>query len=193
MSHSTRTALSPRAATFCEARRTRTARAWQWSAIASVLLTACMPTRPATPGVEFVIVRHAEKRSDDPRDPQLSEAGLARAQRLAAAMSTQPLAAVYATGYRRTQQTAAPSAAVHGLAVTTYDAKQDAREFAVSLKQRHGSGTILVVGHSNTVPEIASALCACAVAAIADNEFDRRVSVRIDGNGTATLSDIHVP
>ena len=194
MTQLTKAALSPSSATSCETHSTRTARVSRWVAIASLLLlAACMPTRQAPPGVEFVIVRHAEKRSDDPRDPQLTDAGLARAQRLAAALSSQPLAAVYATAYRRTQQTAAPSAAAHGLAVTTYDAKQDAREFAASLKQTHGSGTILVVGHSNTVPDIAAALCACVVAPIQDNEFDRRVSVRIDGEGQATLSDTHLP
>lgn len=194
MTHLPKCASLQVAATSCEAHATRAARAWPWVAFASVLLlAACMPTRQSTPGVEFVLVRHAEKRRDDPRDPQLTDAGLARAQRLATAMSTQPLAAVYATAYRRTQQTAAPAAAAHGLAVTTYEAKQDAREFAASLRQRHGNGTILVVGHSNTVPGIAAALCACVVAPIPDHEFDRRVVVRIDGDGQATLSDTHVP
>lgn len=194
MTHLPQSASLHVAATSGEARATRTACARLWGVFASaLLLAACMPTREATPGVEFVIVRHAEKRSDDPRDPQLTDAGLARARRLATAMSSQPLAAVYATTYRRTQQTAAPSAAAHGLAVTTYDAKQDARAFAASLKQDHRSGTILVVGHSNTVPGIAAALCACAVAPIPDDEFDRRVSVHVDGNGKATLSDTHVP
>ncbi|MGH8077319.1 MAG: SixA phosphatase family protein [Lysobacter sp.] len=152
-----------------------------------------MPTRPVPPGVEFVVVRHAEKRSDDPRDPLLTDAGLARAQRLAVSLAAEPLAAVYATSYRRTQQTAAPSAAAHGLPVTTYDAKQEAKQLAATLKHRHASGTVLIVGHSNTVPGIAAALCDCVVAPIGDSEFDRRLHVRIGGDGKATLLDTRMP
>lgn len=168
--------------------------AWHGIAITcAMLLTACMPTRPAPTGIEFVIVRHAEKSNDDPRDPTLSEAGLARAQRLAAALAKQPLAAVYATAYRRTQQTAAPAASDHGLVVTTYDAALDAKDLASTLKQRHASGTVLVVGHSNTVPAIAAALCACVVAPLRDDEFDRRLHVWIDARGNATLIDTRKP
>jgi len=163
------------------------------SAACALLIAACVPTRPVPSPVEFVIVRHAEKGNDDPRDPQLTAAGLARAQRLAASLASAPLAAVYATSYRRTRQTATPSAAGHALAVTTYDAKQDAGEFAAALRQRHASGTVLVVGHSNTVPAIAAALCACAVAPIGDDEYDRRLRVRFDGRGSATLSDARMP
>jgi broad specificity phosphatase PhoE len=152
-----------------------------------------MPTRPAAPALEFVVVRHAEKASDDPRDPQLSDAGRARAQRLATALAAQPLVAAYATAYRRSQQTAAPAAARHGLAVTAYDARQDVGAFAAALRQRHARGTVLVVGHSNTVPGIAAALCGCTVAPLGDDEFDRRLSVRFDRDGTATLVDARVP
>lgn len=182
----------------CQAPPVGAARAWQWAVVTctALLLAACLPMRPAAAGaagVEFVIVRHAEKRSDDPRDPLLTEAGPARAQRLASSLAGQPLAAVYATAYRRTQLTAAPSAAAHGVAVTTYDAKQDARTFAATLKQRHRSGTVLVVGHSNTVPDIAAALCECIVAPIGDGEFDRRLSVGPGSDGKATLVDTRTP
>lgn len=159
----------------------------------ALLLGACMPARPTSAPVEFVIVRHAEKASDDPRDPTLSAAGLARAQRLAASLAARPLSAVYATGYRRTRETAAAAAAAHGLAVTVYDAGQDARTFAAALMKRHAGGTVLVVGHSNTVPAIAAALCGCTVAPLGEDDFDRRLSVRFDRGGRATLTDIRVP
>lgn len=159
----------------------------------ALLLAACMPIRPTSSTVDFVIVRHAEKGSDDPRDPQLTTAGLARARRLAGLLAAAPLTAAYATAYRRTQQTAAPSAADHALAVTTYDAKQDAGEFAAALRQRHARGTVLVVGHSNTTAAIAAALCACAVAPTGDDEYDRYLLVRIDGRGNATLSATRMP
>ena len=195
MSHEPKIPLSPAApAAAWVAHATRDAMALRWSMLVCVLLlAACGPIRPTSPKVEFVIVRHAEKASDDPRDPQLSAAGMARAQRLAASLATAPLAAIYATAYRRTRQTATPAAAAHSLTVSTYEAKSDAGEFAATLSQRHARGTVLVVGHSNTVPAIAGALCGCTVAPIGDDEYDRRLRVQIDGDGKATLSDTHVP
>lgn len=148
-------------------------------------LSACASVPPA-PALSFVIVRHAEKRPDDPRDPGLSEAGQARAQRLAAALDGQPLRAVYATEYRRTRQTGEPSARAHGLPVTVYDAGQPAADFAATLRRGYSSGTVLVVGHSNTAPQIAAALCQCAVAPMDETEFDRRMRVDIGRDGRAS-------
>ena len=172
-----------------------TSRWWPRTALlaCALLLGACMPARPTSAPVEFVIARHAEKASDDPRDPTLSAAGLARAQRLAASLAARPLAAVYATGYRRTRETAAATAAAHGLAVTVYDAAQDAGVFAAALRQRHPSGTVLDEGHGNTVPAITAALCGCTVAPVGEDEFDRRLTVRFDRKGQATLTDVRVP
>lgn len=137
----------------------------------------------------FVLVRHAEKATDDPKDPSLGDAGRARAARLAASFDGVPVSAVYATGYRRTQATAQPTAEAHGLPVRTYEADMPADAFAATLRTTHASGTVLVVGHSNTVPAIASALCGCTVAPMRDDEFDRRITIRIAADGTATLEE----
>jgi broad specificity phosphatase PhoE len=103
---------------------------------------------------------------------------MARAARLADSLRNEPLAAVYATAYRRTQQTALPSAQAHGLAVTTYDAAQPVAEFVTQLRRSHPTGTVLVVGHSNTAPAIAAALCQCEVSPMGDNDFGRRLIIR---------------
>lgn len=163
--------------------------------ILSPLLALCVlagcassPPQPAA-ALEFVLVRHAEKADDDPRDPNLSAAGHERAQRLAASLAHDPLQAAYATAYKRTRQTAEPSARAHGLAVSGYDAKLPAAEFAARLRREHARGRVLVVGHSNTVPEIAAALCACKVAPMAEGEFDRRLSITFDRAGQARLGE----
>jgi broad specificity phosphatase PhoE len=137
----------------------------------------------------FVLVRHAEKTNDHPKDPTLSEAGIARASRLADALAGEPLTAAYATAYRRTQDTAAPSAARHGIAVTTYDATRSSTEFAAALRQAHPSGTVLIVGHSNTIPALAAALCACDVAPMREDEYDRRIDLRIAADGTMSKEE----
>lgn len=143
----------------------------------------------AVDDLHVVLVRHAEKASDDPKDPSLSEAGQDRAQRLADALADAPLAAAYATAYRRTQSTAAPSAARHGIAVTTYDASQPAAAFAERLRETHAEGTVLIVGHSNTVPALAAALCGCEVAPMREDEFDRRIEIRIAVDGQARIEE----
>lgn len=154
----------------------------------SIALGGCAtrPTEAEAP-LTYVIVRHAEKSTDDPRDPSLNEAGQARAERLAASLAQAPMRAVYATEYRRTRQTGEPTARAHGLTMTRYDAKQAAADFAASLRRDHRDGTVLVVGHSNTAPAIAAALCACDVAPMPETEFDRRMVVRIDAQGRASL------
>jgi broad specificity phosphatase PhoE len=156
-----------------------------------VLLAASCATLTAadSTGATFVVVRHAEKADDDPRDPSLSAVGQARARTLAASLADARLTGVYATAYRRTQMTAAPTAQAHGLTAVTYDAKQSAGDFAAQLRRSHPHGVVLVVGHSNTTPGIAAALCGCAVAPMGEEEFDRRLTIRIDAAGTAELTE----
>lgn len=123
-------------------------------------LVACstMSPSPAPGTVTFVVVRHAEKATDDPRDPSLSEAGQASARRLVDALAGTPPTAIYATQYRRTQLTAQPTAQAYRLPVDEYQAQLAAETLARQLRQTHTSGVVLVVGHSNTVPQIATAL-----------------------------------
>ncbi len=153
-----------------------------------VAVAACAsPRSGSTSGPTFIVVRHAEKGSEDPRDPSLSAAGRLRADALVENLGGQPLAAAYASAFKRTQQTAQPSARASGIEVTTYDAAQPAAEFASQLRAKHAHGTVLVVGHSNTVPDIVAALCACAVAPLADDDYGDLYAVRLDGAGGATL------
>lgn len=155
--------------------------------------SGCMTKAPGRASVAdatvFVIVRHAEKASNDPKDPSLSEAGHARARRLTERLAVQRMTAVYATGYRRTQQTAAPIARAHGLEVQTYDAAMPAADFVAQLHSRHISGSVLVVGHSNTVAAIAGALCACAVSPLGEDEYNRWITVSILQNGAVKLEE----
>ena len=142
----------------------------------------------------FVIVRHAEKATDDPRDPSLSEAGHARAQALARLLADASLNAVYATPYRRTQQTASPTAESHGISVSTYDAAIPAAQFAKQLRATYAQGeTVLVVGHSNTLPDIAATLSGQQTDAMPEVEFDRLYRIRVTTDGKASLATERYP
>lgn len=138
-------------------------------------------------GAIFIVVRHAEKAAAPDDDPGLAAAGRERAALLARTLEDADLVAVYATGYRRTRDTVQPAARRHALDPRTYDARIAADTFATQLVARHPTGTVLVAGHSNTVPDIVAALCACATAPIDETEYDRISIVRFDAAGRPAL------
>ena len=147
--------------------------------LACMLLAACASTpRADDAGTSFIVVRHAEK-VDASRDPDLSARGHARAQALAARLGDAELVALYATEFKRTGQTIATVASTHQLLVTPYAADEAASTFAARLRAAHPSGTVLIAGHSNTVPGIVTALCECEAAEMPDHEYDRLSIVRI--------------
>lgn len=155
----------------------------------AMLLVACAAQAPRDVApLEVVVVRHAEKLADGGSDPALSDPGRARAQRLADLLRDAPLVAAYSTDTQRTRQTAKPSADAHGLAITIYNPRMPPAEFVAWLKQTHPRGTVLVVGHSNTAPAIAAALCRCGVAPMGEGEYDRVLRVSFAADGTATSS-----
>ena len=123
------------------------------------------------------LVRHAEKAvvADEP-DPGLSELGQRSAQALRDWFEGKPLDAIYTTHLRRTQQTALPLAGARDLDLLVLPASDTARLLA-RLKRRHCGGHVLVVGHSNTVPEIAAAWGAEPFE-IAETEFGWVYSLR---------------
>ena len=157
-------------------------------ALLAFMLCACAtaPT-PTGAGATFVVVRHAEKGTDAGIDPSLSVAGHQRAAALAEHFAGTKLVAIYSTPYRRTQETALPAAQKHGLPITSYNPSQPVGGFAHELLQRHSSGTVLVVGHSNTGPEIVAALCACEVAPLGEQDYDRLFIVRVGNSDRAEL------
>ena len=118
------------------------------------------------------VVRHAEKASDGGKDPDLSDAGHTRARALAEAIGAVPIKAIFATPYKRTQQTAAPLATARALAVTVVDAP-DAAVLAARIRAEHAGQAVLVVAHSNTVPKVVAALGGGPVPEIPEDTFDR--------------------
>lgn len=155
---------------------------------AGVLALAGCATLSTPSSVSYVVVRHAEKATDDPRDPSLSDAGLARAETLATLLRSRDVVAAYATEYRRTSDTAAPTAAEHDVSITSYESEAPAEAVAARLRHGHASGTVLVVGHSNTVPGIVSALCGCEVEPIDESDYGNLFEIRIDGDAPPVLS-----
>lgn len=142
-------------------------------------------TGAATQPITLYLVRHAEKQDGD--DPDLTEAGVARADALADRLEDAGIEAVWSTDYRRTMQTARPLADRLGLDVQIYD-PSDLSGFAGQL-QADGD-TAVIVGHSNTTPQLAGLLGGDPGPEIVEaSEYDRLYVINGLGSGT-TQSEI---
>lgn len=155
--------------------------------LSAALLSACAstPSSIGTKDTSFTtvyLVRHAEKLSG--KDPSLTEAGHQRADALATALSDANLEYIHSSDYARTRETAAPIAALTGLPVAIYDAGNlEAIGAEILLTQ----GTHLVVGHSNTTPQLVDILGGDGGAPINEAaEYDRLYIVTIDNEGRSS-------
>ena len=150
-----------------------------------LLLTASVAWAGGDPAPDYTVylVRHAEKTSET-EDPGLTPDGAERADRLAAWTHGHGIARVYSSDFRRTRDTAAPIAAAAGAPLDLYDP----RELETVATQLSARGeTALVVGHSNTTPQLAALLCACVAPPMDESVYDRIYVVRVSG-GRASLS-----
>jgi broad specificity phosphatase PhoE len=142
-----------------------------------------------TPITTLVLVRHAEKatapKSDD---PELSPEGMQRAEKLAQMFSATPFVAVYATPYKRTMSTALPLAKAQNIFVQNYAAKPNAA-FLDSLLQKHAGGTVLVVGHSNTIPALVNMLVGSEkYPQLDDADYNNIFIVSVTKRGSASVT-----
>jgi broad specificity phosphatase PhoE len=146
------------------------------------------------------LVRHAEKAAQPPEDPPLLEAGVTRSRELARVLSEAGITAVYASQFLRTKQTAAPVADRLGLEVETIPVKTVTSDpGGVARESIHGiveaiygndGKTALIVGHSNTIPEVVRALGCENVPAIGDKDYDDLFVVTVSAKGKATLAHL---
>jgi broad specificity phosphatase PhoE len=133
-----------------------------------------------------VLVRHAEKATVPADDPPLTAAGEARARDLWTAMRDAGVNAVITTQFARTRATAQPTASALGLTPTVVPATSPSHvQDVVAEIRKHQGHTVLVVGHSNTVPAIVEALGAKRPGAICDSRYDDMFVVTIAGDGKA--------
>ena len=121
-----------------------------------ISLAVLLISLPAFGQVTVILTRHAEKTAEPPKDPPLSEAGKKRAELLASMLADSGVDAIYVTEFQRTQQTAAPLAERAHVKPTVLPANDTAA--LVKAIRAQQNGVVVVVGHSNTVPEIIAAL-----------------------------------
>ena len=114
-------------------------------------------------------LHHAAFAKGGRRRSALSPAGAAEAQELASLLGgSGTITAIFATQTQRAMDTAAPLAKRLGLAVTPYD--PDAPQNLVeTVKAMHGA--VLIVGHSNTVPDLVIRFGGVPAPVIGDEDY----------------------
>ena len=148
-------------------------------------VTVAVTVAPA-PHLTVYLVRHAEKVLDGTRDPALTPAGHRRADALADLLHGVELTQVHTTNYRRTRETALPTARRRGIKKATAYTGDDLADVAQKIIAR--GGTHLVVGHSNTTGELAQLISGKASPAIADDEYDRLYIITRNVGAAPTLA-----
>lgn len=172
-----------------------------WLPALVVLVQACAAPQSSrvapvsTATTTIVVVRHAEKSTDDPRDPSLTAAGQQRALALSSVLRDAGVTAIYSTQYKRNRQTADPFAQQSGISITerpitAANAATYAQDLAREILTRNAGQSVLVVGHSNTVPDIVKALSGTSVPPITDPEYDHIFIVTITGSGPPRLMQL---
>lgn len=128
------------------------------------------------------LVRHGEKATVG-KDPVLTQQGRQRAQNIATMLHRTGVKAIFSTATARTLETAKPLAVELGLPVQQYDA---ATPKALVDKVKSLQGAVLVVGHSNTLPELVRLFGGAPGAEIGDEEYDRLYQLVQGANGKLT-------
>lgn len=144
------------------------------SLITCLFLLSCSNT--------IYVVRHAEKATGiDPStmktiaDPPLSFEGQERALALKQLLSGKNIRHIYSTNTLRTISTAKPLKELFlNVPLQLYSSKADSMDLFIQQLKNISKGNVLVVGHSNTIDDIANKLADKKVVAadLKDSEYD---------------------
>ena len=162
-------------------------------ALAALVALAPLASAQSTPAgsTTIILVRHAEKAAEPAADPPLTPTGVARANALVDLVRDAGVKAIVSTQLQRTRQTVAPAARKLGLTARIIDARLTPRATADSILAKHRGQTVLVSGHSNTIPTIIAALGAPQPAAICDAGYDNVFVVTVPATGAPTVMRLH--
>ncbi len=158
--------------------------------IACAMLAASLLPAAAEPALTVFLVRHAEKASSGGDDPSLSDAGRHRAETLAATLADAGITAIFTSEYKRARETAEPLSRKLGVTPTVVSAR-DLDGLVAKLRALGPGGRALVVGHSNTVPAVATRLTGVKLADFADTEFDKLLVARSVKDGDGEVVTLH--
>ena len=123
-----------------------------------------------------VIVRNGEKATDGGSDPDLSPAGRARADAHARILKDSRITAIFTSEFKRTQETAAPTAtSIHVTPMVV--AANDTAALVAKLHELNGNA--LVVGHGDTIRNLIKALGINTPINIPDDDYSELLIVTL--------------
>ncbi|MCH8328182.1 MAG: histidine phosphatase family protein [Candidatus Marinimicrobia bacterium] len=125
-----------------------------------------------------ILVRHAEKSATPPDDPLLSSAGSMRAIALAGMLKEAGIDVIISSEYQRTRATVAPLAKTLGLEPLIFPAREQG-ELIAAIGSAYRGQTVLISGHSNTVPSIMADLGVHSLSEISEQEYDNLFMVTV--------------
>ena len=133
------------------------------------------PTIPQNTSEEaqakIYLVRHAEKANDGSKNPPLTEEGIKRAENLKNKLLETNISKIYSTDFTRTKDTAKPLAEALGLKLQIY---QPGNEAFINLLKNNKNNNFLVVGHSNSTPQLVNSLLGeQKYAPLDESEYDK--------------------
>jgi broad specificity phosphatase PhoE len=183
---------APESPSLTRRRRTFLAPLWLLAMAGVFMLAMAFAYWNSATTTTIVLIRHAEKQVGAISDAPLSPQGEIRASRLAQMFGDSEsfgrIGRIYVTDTRRTQQTAAGLAQRLGLKAEIINAKADSRDLARRVLRENRGGRALVVGHSNTIPEIVAAIARVEkVPPIGDEEFDTVYVVTVPTIGKVSV------
>ncbi|HCM46390.1 MAG TPA: histidine phosphatase family protein [Colwellia sp.] len=138
--------------------------------ISVLLLKPCL----SNDNFSLYLVRHAEKETES-KNPSLTQCGKKRAKQLATLLSTANIKSIYSTSYQRTMSTAVPLSRRQELAIKNYNPQQ-LEQFALHLKQHKENA--LIVGHSNTTPQLTQLLSGREVVGLGEKDYQTLYQVQ---------------
>lgn len=153
----------------------------------SILLLIFSATAMAQQTTTIYLIRHAEK-ADNSANPDLSEAGKARAQRWADYFKDKNVRVLYTTPYLRTLNTIMPTGSLYNITIGSETTTQFINYNPVNLSlkavaDKHAGENILIAGHSNTIPKHINDLLGKQVYAdIPENEYNHLYIIKFTGD-----------
>src|ERR1044071_3503615 len=150
--------------------------------------------------ITVFVVRHAEKEAEPKQDPPLTKEGVTRSQELARILGGANIKAIYTSQFARTKLTADPLVAKTGLTITSLTLKpnpsnlqliseESTTELINKILQRPGEN-VLVIGHSNWIPDVIKMLGGDIVPTIDEQKFDDLFIVTVYGKGKAKVAHL---
>lgn len=171
----------------------------------ALLISATMLSFPSFAQDDFkpqtvFLIRHAERENEPRQDPPLKPEGVARSQELVRLLAAANIKTIITSQFTRTKKTAEPLATKLGLTATTITLKsnpsnprqiaaESTREVVNKVLERPGEN-VLVVGHSNSIPDVIKMLGGDVVPTIDEQKFNDLFVVTVYAKGKAQVAHL---